>query len=387
MATEAARMAAEAKSAGVVIAASEKLELPMNGPYPTLLAAVGSTNSIWSKSTEQNGLRQESVSSSLLGITGSSELHEVDSKQSVMSSSSESGFSDDTDSELELSTKSCSSSSAVFALQSPTATEKCSNRLRQRRNSDSQLMWSSEKSDGRKNSKSSAALVDGCKSIGILVHGCHLSADNWTRIVWGQPPNELGRLPHAVLLAWKKQAKVVVFGTGASEMDGLKECEYTLKYLWDRWSDLSQFEQLKDVPLGQAMKLMRAVSVLDTETQNTDQEVTAALRVFDSQACEQAFLVSSPTHLPRCLACACKVVEQDPTLFKGGIFASPCDTCYDGCSSQDVVVVEPPHRGDRDKTLDDFQFHELVRRSFRVPAAKKRWFLEQIEQLLQECGV
>ena len=41
---------------------------------------------------------------------------------------------------------------------------------------------------------------------GILVHGCHLSADGWEHIVWGQPPHELGRLPHAVLLAWEDRA-------------------------------------------------------------------------------------------------------------------------------------------------------------------------------------
>ena len=39
---------------------------------------------------------------------------------------------------------------------------------------------------------------------GVLVHGCHLSADGWEHIVWGRPPHELGRLPHAVLLAWEE---------------------------------------------------------------------------------------------------------------------------------------------------------------------------------------
>jgi len=219
------------------------------------------------------------------------------------------------------------------------------------------------------------------------VHGCHLSADNWERIVWGQPPTEMGRLPHAVLLAWKKQAHVVVFGTGASEKDGLKESEYTLKYLWEHWYDLAQFEQLQHVPLGQALKLMRSISELDTETQNTDQEVIAALRVFQAKACQQALLVSSPTHLPRCLACACKVMEQDPALFKGGVFASACDTCYDQSSAQDVIVVEPPHRGDRDKSLDDLKFHDLVKRCYKVPAEQKRWFFERIDNLLQDCSV
>ena len=39
-------------------------------------------------------------------------------------------------------------------------------------------------------------------------------------------------------------------------------------------------------------------------------------------------------------------------LFHGPIYASPSDTCYEGAQASDVVVVEPPHRGDRDKSLD-----------------------------------
>ena len=108
---------------------------------------------------------------------------------------------------------------------------------------------------------------------GILVHGCHLSADGWEHIVWGQPPHQLGRLPHAVLLAWEEKATVVVFGTGASEKDGLKESEYTIRYLWDHWAELAEFEPLHRVPLDEAQALMRRIAVVDAETQNTDQEV------------------------------------------------------------------------------------------------------------------
>merc|ERR1719210_1807680 len=51
---------------------------------------------------------------------------------------------------------------------------------------------------------------------GILVHGCHLQANGWEDIVWGHPPEKLGRLPQTVLLAWEERAAVVVLGTGAS---------------------------------------------------------------------------------------------------------------------------------------------------------------------------
>jgi len=79
--------------------------------------------------------------------------------------------------------------------------------------------------------------------------------------VWGQPPHELGRVPHAVLLAWQEGATTVVFGTGASERDGKKESDITVQYMYDRWDDLAQLHALKDVPLQQAKKMMQHISV------------------------------------------------------------------------------------------------------------------------------
>ena len=228
--------------------------------------------------------------------------------------------------------------------------------------------------------------ADQGRRTGILVHGCHLSADGWEHIVWGRPPNELGRLPHAVLLAVEEQAAVMVFGTGASERDGLKESEYTLQYLWDHWAGLLEFEPLQWVSLVQAEALIRRIAVVDAVTQNTGEEVRRGLAVMKERHCYSAVLVSSPTHLPRCLACACAIVEQEPGLFEGPVYASPSDTCYDGFDAADVVVVEPPHRGDRRKSLDVFRFHELVRRTYSVPSEKKAEFLERFSALLDEYG-
>lgn len=220
------------------------------------------------------------------------------------------------------------------------------------------------------------------QSTGILVHGCHLQADGWERIVWGEAPLQMGRLPHAVLLAWQEQASVVVFGTGASEKDGLKESEYTLRYLWSHWSELSSFDAFADVPLDEVKRLLQRVAMLDVSTQNTDMEATEALRVFSERNCQRAILVSSPTHLPRCMTCASKALEKDPLLFTGTVMASASATCYENASASDVVVVEPPHRGDRDRSLDSLPFHKMVGRSFRVKAGEKRAFLQDLEALL-----
>ena len=161
--------------------------------------------------------------------------------------------------------------------------------------------------------------------------------------------------------------------------------------------------------------------VAETASTNTTSEVRAAFDLFSSHGIDRGFLVSSPTHLPRCLACACEAHEQvddahDGAAFHGAVYASPSETCYESYHASDVVVVEPPHRGDRNKELDEYPFHSQVRRSFkikpdqkmvRVACVKELWdrrhlflttvyfkhnrcvqdFLRRLEGLLGEFGV
>ena len=230
----------------------------------------------------------------------------------------------------------------------------------------------------------------GTEGIGILVHGCHLQADEWEHIVWGQPPDQLGRLPHAALLAWeeRKALACVCFGTGASQTDdGVLEGDHTLALLLERLPRLAEFDAFEGVDLKELEVLLRRSCVAETASQNTVEEVRAGLTLFASKGCRRAVLVSSPTHLPRCLACACQVEEREPNLFGGSVWASPCDTSYAGFSGADVVVVEPPHRGDRDKALDDLPFHSMVRRSYKVEGERRSQFLKEFDALLQEYGV
>ena len=226
--------------------------------------------------------------------------------------------------------------------------------------------------------------------MGILVHGCHLEADSWEDIVWGVPPHQLGRLPHAALLAWEEREHIkrVVCGTGASvAKDGRLEGQYTVDLLFDRMSRLREFEAFADVPQAQLEALLRRVVVAETTTQNTIEEVQCGLKLLAEVHCHKAVLVSSPTHLPRCLACACRVEAEQPDLFHGSVWASPSDTSYQNFSAGDVVVVEPPHRGDRDHDLDRLPFHEMVKRSYRVKADQRVEFLEAFDGLLKKFNV
>jgi len=212
--------------------------------------------------------------------------------------------------------------------------------------------------------------------VGLLVHGCHLDAEGWRHIVWGEPPELLGRLPHAALLAWRERSRLakVVCGTGASSTpEGKLESEVTVDFLWENFAKLAEFDDLKHVPLDELEELLRSTIVVDTVSQNTFEEVTIGLGHMAASGVTRTVLVSSPTHLPRCLACAAGVMEtlkaenngvasrvvSKVLPYAGTIWASPSLTSYAGHCAGDVVVVEPPHRGDRDMALDALPFHEV----------------------------
>jgi hypothetical protein len=205
----------------------------------------------------------------------------------------------------------------------------------------------------------------------VLVHGCHLQANQWERIVWGEPPNLLGRFPKAVLVAWEQEAELVIFGTGASIKDGQKEGEYTLNFglaQWTKLADFSVFKQYTSMQLEQLRRWFLERVLLELESQNTVQEVTNALKICQQRGLNQILQLSSPTHISRCIRDALKVSDamreeekkkkypwhggkdappDSLSMLLSRVYATTSDTCYANCTIGDVVIVEPPHRGDR----------------------------------------
>jgi len=203
---------------------------------------------------------------------------------------------------------------------------------------------------------------------GILVHGCNLNIENWRHVAWGDPPDQPGRIPQGLLVATQLKAECIIFGTGASKKEfrlgdspqrgrELLEAEYSLEYLRLYFDSLRRFDVFaRHVPEsrsdGDWERFKQSVLdqiVLDTGSQNTAEEITSAARVFLDRGIEQMVLVSSPSHIVRCLRDAASIFAEDDAFarFRCGLLASPSVTCYEGTSPGDVVVVEPPHRPDR----------------------------------------
>ena len=89
---------------------------------------------------------------------------------------------------------------------------------------------------------------------------------------------------------------------------------------------------------------------LDLESMNTVEELGNGGEIFSRHGVERVVLVSSPSHIVRCLRDAASIFQRDDDRFseyRFRIFANPSYTCYEGTDPDDVVVVEPPHRPDR----------------------------------------
>lgn len=231
------------------------------------------------------------------------------------------------------------------------------------------------------------------RKTGVLVHGYNLHAGQWEDVAWGAPPERIGRVPMGVFVALSEQADVMVFGSGASEKDGLLESEATERLLWERFDKLAGFAVLrKHLPelkhpdsTGTYRERIESILHLDRASRNTREEIARAGRIFVDRDIERVILVSSPTHMPRCLRDACTIYGEDSGMsgLLQGLYAVPSVTGYPGYAAGDVAIFEPPHRPDR-PGLDP---SGVVARVHDVPVNARNRFVQRLDDLLSEFGV
>ncbi|MGD9158230.1 MAG: hypothetical protein PVG39_07490 [Desulfobacteraceae bacterium] len=236
---------------------------------------------------------------------------------------------------------------------------------------------------------------------GILVHGCNLGAENWRCIAWGDPPDAFGRIPLGVLLAYEYDASVVVFGTGASKKEyrfggqsrgELLEAEYSCEMLKDNFNELEKFsvfsKRCKDIQNEDTRKEIETrffnSLVLDVKSTTTPQEIEEAGNVFAEHSVDRIILVSSPTHIVRCLRDAMTIYRSDKKYasFSDNVAAIPSITCYEGTSPKDVTIVEPPHRPDR-HVIPTHRRMERMLKLHKLPYEELVKLIEEFDDLLQ----
>lgn len=183
----------------------------------------------------------------------------------------------------------------------------------------------------------------------VLVHGYHVDALQWEEVVWGRPAEDrLGRVPRAVLLALGHPDPVLLFGTGAAARDGLLESEYTLEFTRSRRHELEDLARrvLPSAAIARVGELLHERSRCERTSATTRTEVAAGFETALSLGARHLTLVSSPTHVARCLQTALTLLATVPryALLAHGLAAVASDTTVAGRGPGDVVVLEPRTR-------------------------------------------
>lgn len=235
---------------------------------------------------------------------------------------------------------------------------------------------------------------------GILVHGLVLGAKGWENMIWGHAPDQMGRIPKAIQESLKHNTVLMYFGSGNTKKDGLTDGQIAFKTLVDRQKRLLEFTALKrlsqTVPRvefvddartrGSVYFFGRKVDVvIDKRPCTTVGELRNAAEIFTERGIEQVVLVSSATHVQRCLRDAIVVFNDKKYAGKykklaQNIIAVSADTGYNGASADDVVIFEPPHRPDR----PSYPLHHLAKGLFRVNPKKLSAFGKKFEKLVGE---
>lgn len=215
-------------------------------------------------------------------------------------------------------------------------------------------------------------------STAVLIHGCHLYAESWENIIWGKPKNGVfGRASKGLNIAYQEQADLIYWGTGASEKGCLKESWYTFQYAVTHACEL---EILEGFDVYEIDAILRRKSFIDTEAQSTPEEIANAIALCQRRNISRLILVSSPTHIARCLQEAEKCRAENWQQFQRlRIFATASDTCFANSTPADVVIIEPPHRTDRPQC----PIHKVARNIFNIPHKSMCRFVEELDVLIR----
>lgn len=195
-------------------------------------------------------------------------------------------------------------------------------------------------------------------STAVLIHGCHREAKNWDDIVFGEN-DRFGRVPTGINEAIKKNAQLIIWGSGLPDKNGIHESQYIYDLsIGDKLEKLSS--KIKWDPNTLKNHLTR-ISYLDFESKNTTEEIRVALEKCKECKIKNLILISSPTHLPRCLQQAC--IIQEKNKYPITLYASPSQTCFADSKPEDVFILEPPHRPEQDSLPP---FYKTLRKLFEV---------------------
>ena len=213
----------------------------------------------------------------------------------------------------------------------------------------------------------------------ILVHGYNHTLPDWEQCMWGNPSaNVYGRASHALRIA-EKYCNPVIFlgGGGVIDVNGVSCAEMTRQVILRRISEMYECSFDEDSCPG---KTLEERLCIDTQSRTTSEEVKNAFEVCRVRSISKIILVSSPTHIARCLVGSLEYKYIG--MYGVRISADPSDVNYAGTSASDVVVIEPPHLPEAPKV----PFYRLIKRivPFMKDGQRAAPFAQELQKLIEK---
>jgi hypothetical protein len=219
----------------------------------------------------------------------------------------------------------------------------------------------------------------------VHIHGYHLGAEGWEGIVWGSPKSGvLGSIPRGVIEAYKHQAALISWGTGIT-WNGARESETIFAFALSRIKELSELCGCSDADLE---TFLRERSQCDMTTVNTAEEVAAFLDRCIQEAISHVIIVACATHASRSVKTTLSALlanERFATLRSNVYFASASST-FSGSTIDDVVIIEPMHRGDMPK-WQTYRYAAALFAVLKQGEIVYERFLTEFGSLLSKYGV
>lgn len=181
----------------------------------------------------------------------------------------------------------------------------------------------------------------------VLIHGYAVDTPDWEPVVWGDPfAGELGRVPAGLFEALRRPRSRVLFGSAQGAPGGVSEAEYTLSVARERAVELVfVFAPLLNASPADVRAYLDKIlgeGALTTQTAlNTKEEVSEAAAICSRDAYDELVLVSSPNHLPRCLAEALAVADaKGDNALRKSLRVRASDTDYGGGAASSTRVLD-----------------------------------------------
>lgn len=234
----------------------------------------------------------------------------------------------------------------------------------------------------------------------VLVHGRHVQTKGWETLVWGDG-ELIGTAPLGLSLALKHDATLIL-GTGASEKDGVKECELTynlIKNNFERLGDFPEFHhywkwnyKFHEMEYEQSdreklfSKILEEVH-LDSESVDTVTEIKNAIEFAKSVRATELIQVTSPFHAARCMSISAKLLEDGFDFGQIIPMVVSSRSSTQDCRAGTTVIMEHPHRGDDAMINSSIMPHQVFPRMFKLPPSKRIELFEEVAALLAKQGV